>query len=488
MVSFTWHPIEDLPDDWQKLASSELAGLLHVWREQRERLESREGVRRFNEQLRREWAIETGIIENLYSIDRGTTTMLIERGLEASLIAHGSTDKAPEYVVSLIRDQEDALEGLFTFINQQRTLSTSYIKELHAAITRHQTTVKSIDGLGRPCEVELIRGDYKRSPNNPTRSEDSLLHEYCSPDHVAAEMDRLVKMHEEHLAAGVSPEVEAAWLHHRFTQIHPFQDGNGRIARLIASLIFLRQGGFPVVITRDTRAKYIDACEKADLGYLSPMIELFVDAQVTAIRDAIYHADNILQKNSSISQIIDAAIDRMNEQPLEVEEPDVMSVINTANQVFQYSSKRLTSVADELQSRLNTAGKSCDISVEISPAVTDYNYYLFQVLVAAAKYGYYANTDTFDAMIKLKIRQKTDANIVLSFHSVSTSFVGIISSIAILFHMTQDGGYSIGDPIVICDQPFEFSYSETIDEVSKRYNTWLEHVIITGLDQWRRSL
>lgn len=52
----------------------------------------------------------------------------------------------------------------------------------------------------------------------------------------------------------VSPEVEAAWLHHRFTQIHPFQDGNGRIARLLASLVFIKAGWFPLVVTRDDRA------------------------------------------------------------------------------------------------------------------------------------------------------------------------------------------------------------------------------------------
>ena len=43
------------------------------------------------------------------------------------------------------------------------------------------------------------------------------------------------------------PEVEAAWLHHRFGQIHPFQDGNGRVARALATMIFLRAGFVPLV-------------------------------------------------------------------------------------------------------------------------------------------------------------------------------------------------------------------------------------------------
>ena len=53
---------------------------------------------------------------------------------------------------------------------------------------------------------------------------------------------------------GVPVEVEAAWLHHRFTQIHPYQDGNGRVARALASLLFIKAGWFPVVVTRDDSA------------------------------------------------------------------------------------------------------------------------------------------------------------------------------------------------------------------------------------------
>ena len=42
--------------------------------------------------------------------------------------------------------------------------------------------------------------------------------------------------------------MEAAWLHHRFVQIHPFQDGNGRIARALSTLIFVKAGWFPLVV------------------------------------------------------------------------------------------------------------------------------------------------------------------------------------------------------------------------------------------------
>jgi Fic family protein len=64
-------------------------------------------------------------------------------------------------------------------------------------------------------------------------------------------------------------------LHHRFTQTHPFQDGNGRVARTLASLIFIRQGLFPIVITRNDRQEYINASEAADKGELTGLVNLF---------------------------------------------------------------------------------------------------------------------------------------------------------------------------------------------------------------------
>jgi Fic family protein len=68
-------------------------------------------------------------------------------------------------------------------------------------------------------------------------------------------------------------------LHHAFTQIHPFEDGNGRVARALASLIFLKPSWFPVVVTRDDREKYIEALERADSGELRPLVALFVQSQ-----------------------------------------------------------------------------------------------------------------------------------------------------------------------------------------------------------------
>ena len=102
-------------------------------------------------------------------------------------------------------------------------------------------------------------------------------------------MERLVGLHASHEGLGVPPEIEAAWLHHRFTQIHPFQDGNGRVARALASLVFLRAGWFPLVIvgSGEDRNAYIRALEAADAGDLAPVVELFASVQRREFRKAL---------------------------------------------------------------------------------------------------------------------------------------------------------------------------------------------------------
>src|SRR5277367_941078 len=134
-VKHIWSPetgITDIETDWRNLAATEIDGIRKIWSEQRKRLKGTKQLAEFSERLSREWAIETGIIEDLYDIERGVTQTLIERGFQAELLVHGSTNQPPNYVIQLLKDQKAALDGIFDFISQRRELSTSYIKELHA--------------------------------------------------------------------------------------------------------------------------------------------------------------------------------------------------------------------------------------------------------------------------------------------------------------------------------------------------------------------
>lgn len=285
-VSHSWRPIDDLPEDWRRLVDADLHQVADHWHETREELGAEGAIADFAERLKREWAIETGLIERVYTLTRGTTEVLIEHGLREELIPSSATDRDPALVFDMIQDHAAAVDGLFDFVKQRRRLSTSYVKELHAVLLSNQETASARDVFGRRVEMPLTRGDYKQRPNNPVRS-DGLVHEYCPPEQVASEMDRLLAMHLEHEERKVAPEVEAAWLHHRFVQIHPFQDGNGRVARALATLVVIRAGWFPLVVTDARRPDYIDALELADAGNLQPLVRLFAGIQRRAFEGAI---------------------------------------------------------------------------------------------------------------------------------------------------------------------------------------------------------
>lgn len=235
-TDYKWQPITDLSDNWQSLGVPELASLATVWAEQREQLEESQALKQFNDRLMRQWSIETGIIERIYTLDRGVTQVLVEQGIDAALIPHWSTDVLPSDLVLVLQDHCEAVEGLFDFVASRQGLTISFIRQLHQVLTRHQEFADAVDQFGNLVSLPLERGNWKKLPNNPTRP-DGTVHEYCPPEQVVGEMERLLAYHASH--DNVSPEIESAWLHHRFAQIHPFQDGNGRVARALATMVFL---------------------------------------------------------------------------------------------------------------------------------------------------------------------------------------------------------------------------------------------------------
>jgi Fic family protein len=491
MSSYYWKPIEDLPGNWSELSSTELEGLATVWKDNSGKLKTRKSLKQFNEQLSREWAIETGIIENIYSIDRGTTQILIEKGIEASLMPFGTTDKPPDQIVLILKDHEDVFEGLFDFVSQRRALSTSYIKELHHALTRHQHTVHAVDSLGQIVETQLLHGEWKKDHNNPTRPSGEL-HEYCPPLQVSSEMDRLVNWHNEHIEKDIPPEIEAAWLHHRFTQIHPFQDGNGRVARALASLVFLQAGLFPLVLNRDNRTEYIDALEKADFGDLSPLVRLFSSIQKRVINKALSLSDDILHTTKPLERVITAAIEKLRARNQGETTQTQLRSIEIATELQKIASDRFNEIANRIDQQFKLQNPSYKAYVELKDKDDAFGY-VSSTEKVAKELGYYANTRTYGFWLTLNIHEERLIQLTASFHALGVEPVGVMAvSAFISFWQVIEASStiiaSVGEPTSMSEEPFQFSYDEQDEEVIKRFNPWIDNVLIIGLDYWRRHL
>jgi Fic family protein len=73
---------------------------------------------------------------------------------------------------------------------------------------------------------------------------------------------------------GIDAVYSAVKIHHGTVRIHPFVDGNGRLARLLMNLRLMRAGFPPTILRREERRAYYSALEKADKGDLRPLTML----------------------------------------------------------------------------------------------------------------------------------------------------------------------------------------------------------------------
>lgn len=120
----------------------------------------------------------------------------------------------------------------------EETLTESLIKELHKVLK---------SGTSDSQKAWFAVGDYKRLPNEVGGNET------VAPQAVHAEMKALLK---EYHSKKVKSFEDILDLHQRFECIHPFQDGNGRVGRLIMFKECLANGQVPFIITEDLKLYY----------------------------------------------------------------------------------------------------------------------------------------------------------------------------------------------------------------------------------------
>ena len=145
-------------------------------------------------------------------------------------------------------------------------LTQNFIRTLHQTLLREDYTVyRNLPG-GVQTSYTIHAGQYKTRPNSViTRYGDRF--EYASPEETPALMTDLINWYNSEEEAGkLSPIELAALFHYRYIRIHPFEDGNGRIARLMVNYILSRHG-LPMIVVRSRKKRdYLEALHQADLN------------------------------------------------------------------------------------------------------------------------------------------------------------------------------------------------------------------------------
>lgn len=144
-------------------------------------------------------------------------------------------------------------------------LTETFIRQLHKTLLREDYQVyRDLPG-GAKTSFTIHAGQYKTRPNSViTRYGDRF--DYASPEETPALMADLVRWYNEQERKGEMHPVDLAILfHYRYIRIHPFEDGNGRIARLLVNYILSRHD-YPMIAVRSRNKKYyLEALHRADL-------------------------------------------------------------------------------------------------------------------------------------------------------------------------------------------------------------------------------
>lgn len=148
---------------------------------------------------------------------------------------------------------------------KEQPLTQNFIRQLHKTLLREDYTVyRNLPG-GITTSYVIHAGQYKTRPNSViTRYGDRF--EYASPEETSTLMTDLVDWYNYAENSGEYTPVElAALFHYRYIRIHPFEDGNGRIARLLVNYILARHGWPMIVVRSRIKQDYLEALHQSDM-------------------------------------------------------------------------------------------------------------------------------------------------------------------------------------------------------------------------------
>ncbi len=480
--------IQNLDDDTNKLASKELATLAKLWNNQKKQLENSHEYKQFVKKMQREWAIETGIIERLYTWDRGITESLIEHGIDAAQISqNGINREEADNISNIIKDQQQMVEGLFEFVKGDQLLSEHFIRSMHEVFVAHQDFTDAQMPEGKIIKVSLLKGQYKEHPNNPKKN-DGSTHVYCPPEFVNDEMQKLVKLYNEYDKLKVAPEILSAWVHHCFTQIHPFQDGNGRIARAIATLVFLKAGLFPLVVRDSDRTAYINALEKADNNDISDLVQLFTKRQ----RDCILSALNIRQqveKSHFADKIFASGLNLLKDKYSKQKDKNIKKLFTLANTIQKYLVENLKQYEKKFDKDLLINNAKHGANVTQASQTSDNNHWFrTEIIEMANKYDYYADTKHYKSWSRLVIKTENIFEIVFSIHGYGHKDNGVMAVSCFTFEKNKDGKSESFNIKSSQQNIFVFNYLENEEEIIKRLNEWFEDSFVIAIAEWKQSI
>lgn len=229
---------------------------------------SKEDEDKLWQKFRLEWNYNSNHIEG-NTLTYGETKLLLmfDRTTGDHTLREYNEMKAHDVAVQLIRD----------WASQERDLTEQDIRDLNKIILVEDYWKEAETQEGQETRRKIKVGSYKEFPNH-VRTRTGEIFRYAEPAEVPQKMQELMAWYRENETE--HPVVLGAQFHYKFILIHPFDDGNGRVARLIVNYILMKHGYPPIVIKSAEKDQYLAALNKADAGERSAFTEYIADCEL----------------------------------------------------------------------------------------------------------------------------------------------------------------------------------------------------------------
>lgn len=175
------------------------------------------------------------------------------------------------------------------------SMTETFIRQLHQTILREDYTVyRQLPG-GQQTSYVVHAGVYKTRPNSViTRTGERF--EYASPEETPALMNDLVSWYQEEEEKGELSLAElCALFHYRYIRIHPFEDGNGRIARLLVNFILTRHHYPMIVVKSSDKDNYLNALSICD-GFVGTSPSEGAHADISKIAPFVAYIEKCMER------------------------------------------------------------------------------------------------------------------------------------------------------------------------------------------------
>lgn len=245
-----------------------------------------EDLQRLNQKFMLEFNYNSNHIEG-NTLTYGQTELLLLFGkvIDAANMKDLEDMKASNVGLNMIKEQ--ALS--------EYPLTETFVRQLHKTILREDYTVyRQLPG-GQQTSYVVHAGVYKTRPNSViTRTGEHF--EYASPEETPSLMTDLIQWYKEEEEKGELALAElCALFHYRYIRIHPFEDGNGRIARLLVNFILARHDYPMIVVKSADKENYLNALSTCD-GFVGTTPSAGAHAEIDQIRPFVEYIEMCMEQ------------------------------------------------------------------------------------------------------------------------------------------------------------------------------------------------